>query len=156
MRAIAAFLFFLALPVSPAAGFRDVGEQPLIIGNPHMEEVRLPTGINRVDLNDDGEMDVVVVAHRGNFNAHGYTVYQFMISDQSGRYSHAQWLLVPFEKVDTTLIDHRTTIEGADCILQSVRLFRCQRRSKNASAGRSKNASAGGSDGGAFSFFFSH
>ncbi len=66
--------------------------------------VKLHYGLNRVDFNNDGEEDLVVIARRENFNAHGFDVVTFY-SNQP-RNQQGNLAIVPMfdkEKEDLTL-----------------------------------------------------
>jgi carbapenem resistance CarG-like protein len=85
-----------------------------------MSVVPLQNGPNDIDLDGDGRNDLVFVAWRENFNAHGSnyaTFYRSMPGD-------VKWELVPFlgEK-DTSFESFRST-QGADCVLRDLRVMR--------------------------------
>lgn len=78
--------------------------------------VALKNGMNRVDFTGDGHADLVVVAHRENFNAHGFEVVSFHVEDGD------TLLQVPLFDGD----DERqfaTVSGGADCTLHDLRLL---------------------------------
>lgn len=78
--------------------------------------VSLKNGMNRVDFTGDGRADLVVVAHRENFNAHGFEVVTFHVEDGD------TLLQVPLFDGD----DERqfaTISGGADCTLHDLRLL---------------------------------
>jgi len=83
--------------------------------------VKLEYGENRVDFNNDGVPDLVVVGHRENFNAHDYDVISFYANepgDESRRLA-----IVPMfdqDKESVTL----AAAGGADCRLHDFRLLR--------------------------------
>jgi len=83
--------------------------------------VKLHYGLNRVDFNNDGEEDLVVIARRENFNAHGFDVVTFY-SNQP-RNQQGNLAIVPMfdkEKEDLTL----EVSGGADCLLHDFRLLK--------------------------------
>lgn len=76
----------------------------------------LDNGLNRIDFTGDGRADLVVVAHRENFNAHGFEVVTFHVEDGD------TLLQVPLFDGD----DERqfaTISGGADCTLHDLRLL---------------------------------
>lgn len=78
--------------------------------------VALENGLNRIDFTGDGRADLVVVAHRENFNAHGFDVVSFHVEDGD------TLLQVPLFDGD----DERqfaTASGGADCTLHDLRLL---------------------------------
>lgn len=78
--------------------------------------VALENGLNRIDFTGDGRADLVVVAHRENFNAHGFEVVTFHVEDGD------TLLQVPLFDGD----DERqfaTVSGGADCTLHDLRLL---------------------------------
>ena len=87
------------------------------------DPVRLRSGPNAVDLDGDGRPDLVVKARRDNFNAHGFTHYAFYRHAPSG-----EWEVIPIlRSPDASLQVGIATVEGADCILQDVRLLHAKR-----------------------------
>lgn len=91
-----------------------------LIGLPALAQaaapVALENGLNRIDFTGDGRADLVVVAHRENFNAHGFDVVSFHVEDGD------TLLQVPLFDGD----DERqfTTVSGgADCSLHGLRLL---------------------------------
>jgi hypothetical protein len=86
--------------------------------------VKLEYGENRVDFNNDGVPDLVVVAHRENFNAHDYDVISFYANEPGGE--HRRLAIVPMfdqDKESVTL----AAAGGADCRLHDFRLLRPKR-----------------------------
>jgi hypothetical protein len=78
--------------------------------------VSLKNGMNRIDFTGDGRADEVIVAHRENFNAHGFEVVTFHVEDGD------TLLQVPLFDGD----DERqfaTISGGADCTLHDLRLL---------------------------------
>jgi hypothetical protein len=49
--------------------------------------VKLEYGENRVDFDNDGVQDLVVVGHRENFNAHDYDVISFYANEPGDQHS---------------------------------------------------------------------
>jgi hypothetical protein len=83
--------------------------------------VKLEYGENRIDFNNDGVPDLVVVGHRENFNAHDYDVISFYVNES--RDEHRRLAVVPMfdhDKESVTL----AAAGGADCRLHDFRLLR--------------------------------
>jgi len=83
--------------------------------------VKLHYGLNRVDFNNDGAEDLVVIARRENFNAHGFDVVTFYSNEPKAQ--PGSLAIIPrFAK------DHEDlTLEvsgGADCMLHDFRLLK--------------------------------
>jgi hypothetical protein len=86
--------------------------------------VKLEYGENRVDFNNDGVPDLVVVGHRENFNAHDYDVISFYANEP--RDEHRRLAIVPMfdqDKENVTL----AAAGGADCRLHDFRLLKPKR-----------------------------
>jgi hypothetical protein len=75
----------------------------------------LRNGLNRVDFTGDGKADLVVIAHRENFNAHGFDVVSFHANDGG-------LLQVPLFDGDDEA-QFATISGGADCVLHDLRLL---------------------------------
>jgi hypothetical protein len=83
--------------------------------------VKLEYGENRVDFNNDGVPDLVVIGHRENFNAHDYDVISFYANEPGDE--HRRLAIVPLfdqDKESVTL----AAAGGADCRLHDFRLLR--------------------------------
>ena len=83
--------------------------------------VKLEYGENRVDFNNDGVEDLVVVGHRENFNAHDYDVISFYANEPGDE--RRRLAIVPMfdqDKESVTL----AAGGGADCRLHDFRLLR--------------------------------
>lgn len=84
--------------------------------------VTLHNGINKVDFTNDGKDDLVVIAHRENFNAHDFDVVSFY-ADEPGPDKSKTLGMVSFftnDKEGFTV----TTSGGADCVLKDFRLLK--------------------------------
>lgn len=78
------------------------------------QPVPLHNGLNRVDFTGDGKPDLVTIARRENYNAHGFDVVTFQADDGG-------LLQVPlFDGDDET--QFATIRGGADCVLHDLRL----------------------------------
>ncbi len=96
-----------------------------------LKVLQLRNGPNELDLNGDGLKDLVFIARRENFNAHGFDIVTLYIYTKSMKYfknstsSAGEWHLVPFfnEKGVPDELSYTTT-EGADCCLSDIRILR--------------------------------
>jgi hypothetical protein len=86
--------------------------------------VKLEYGENRVDFNNDGVPDLVVVGHRENFNAHDYDVISFYANEPRKEHSHLA--IVPMFDQDKETVT-LAAAGGADCRLHDFRLLRPKR-----------------------------
>jgi hypothetical protein len=110
---LAGLTLLLAIPGANAASLLD-----------NYTVVKLEYGENRVDFNNDGVLDLVVVGHRENFNAHDYDVISFYAKEP--RDEHRRLAIVPIfdhDKESVTL----AVAGGADCKLHDFRLLRPKR-----------------------------
>jgi len=90
-----------------------------------MEVIRLVNGSNEIDLNGDGIMDTLFWAWRGNQNAHGYNLFTFYIHKPNEDRPDREWHLVPFnDEKGIPTKESVSTISGADCVLQDIRVLR--------------------------------
>ena len=86
--------------------------------------VKLGYGVNRVDFNNDGREDLVIVGRRGNFNAHSFDVVTFYSNDPQNEQGHLG--IIPMfdkEKEELTL----EVSGGADCLIHDFRLLKPKR-----------------------------
>jgi hypothetical protein len=83
--------------------------------------VKLEYGENRVDFNNDGVLDLVVLGHRENFNAHDYDVISFYANEP--RDAHWRLAIVPMFDQDKETVT-LAAAGGADCRLHDFRLLR--------------------------------
>jgi hypothetical protein len=89
--------------------------------------VVLGNGLNAADLLGDGTRAQVFVAHRSNYNAHSGTTATFYVFATSDLSDSRIWQIVPFfggPRDGTTGNESFRTAEGADCILDDMRLIR--------------------------------
>jgi hypothetical protein len=83
---------------------------------------------NVVDLLGSGSTGTIDVADRENYNAHGHHIAVFQV--RAPRYagdptSAVEWQVVPFFDSDTSTSEEIfRTVDGADCILRDLRIFR--------------------------------
>src|SRR5205807_9566944 len=116
----------VALGLRPGLGqSTDVAIQPsrAFAG---MEVLQLVNGSNSVDLDGNGQPDMVLVGWRENYNAHGsniFTFYMWYTDEAYERYPERRWYLVPFDDVKWGYYEQSerreqasfTTGQGADC-----------------------------------------
>lgn len=85
--------------------------------------VKLSYGTNQVDFNNDGKNDLVVLARRENFNAHGFDVVSFYSEQpQDGNKAKVLGIVSIFDKSNEKLTLNISG--GADCILNDFRLLK--------------------------------
>jgi hypothetical protein len=115
---------FFAVPVFVQSQSKSSDSLIQVLRN--WEVVTLMNGGNTLDINGDGNEDLIFRAWRGNYNAHGFSQFSFFIhsTDSTSDDSIPMWHLVPFQDKNQNYIDNLTTIEGADCILQDIRVLR--------------------------------
>jgi hypothetical protein len=96
----------------------------LSVNDPRLDSytvVKLHYGLNRVDFNNDGAEDLIVVARRENFNAHGFDVVTFYSNrPQTPQENLAIVPMFDKDKEDLTL----EVSGGADCLLHDFRLLK--------------------------------
>jgi len=86
--------------------------------------VKLRYGINRVDFNNDGVEDLVILAKRENFNAHGFDIISFY-ANESGSQEGLLGIVSIFDKKKENLT--LAVSGGADCLLHDFRLLKRKR-----------------------------
>ena len=88
--------------------------------------VKLSYGTNQVDFNNDKKKDLVVLARRENFNAHGFDVVSFYSEQpQDGNKAKTLGIVPIFDKGN-----EKSTFGvsgGADCVLNDFRLLKPKR-----------------------------
>jgi hypothetical protein len=84
---------------------------------------RLRNGMNAIDPTGTGTRGTVMVARRPNYNAHGYSLATFYAVGKDDASDHAVWQLIPF-MAGVPREEAAHTHEGADCIIQDVRVLR--------------------------------
>jgi hypothetical protein len=95
-----------------------------------MQVVHLKDGPNRLDFDGDGLPDLIFVARRENFNAHGFTLTTFYAKAKLGDDNGSRiWSVAPLFSKDDRERDNFATFEGADCILRDLVLLRASPRS---------------------------
>ena len=97
------------------------------------EVIELHNGLNRVDINGDGRLDLIVKSRRRNFNAHSYSAYSFFVQFRDKYYQNNDWFwaLVPVKVGKYSSHDFHTS-EGADCILSDIKVLRQPNAASNA------------------------
>lgn len=113
------YLVVLLLPTLPLAGAQTAAPPARDFRKSTIVEIR--NGPNQVDIDADGRTDLVVVAYRENYNAHGFDyVTLYRLTDEE-----PAWQLVPFyDKDDKPAMTSFSTNDGADCRLRDLRLVR--------------------------------
>lgn len=89
--------------------------------------VVLHNGPNTISLLGDSTPGLIFVSWRGNNNAHGYSVVEFSIRNQSDLGDSSIWQNVPFfggQYDGETGREIFRTSEGADCTLGDLRVIR--------------------------------
>ncbi len=88
--------------------------------------IQLRNGTNPTDLLGNGTESQVIVAWRGNYNAHGFSTATFLVHATSDLGdSTGIWQIVPFlggPNDGATGREQFTTMEGADCTLRDIRV----------------------------------
>lgn len=91
----------------------------------HVDAVALKNGLNYVDFTGDGVKDLIVVAHRSNFNAHAYDVVAFYTQaalDSDNNSLPVDWHIVPLKYGGQEHLNIQVS-GGADCVLHDFRLI---------------------------------
>jgi len=83
--------------------------------------ILLKNGPNELDIDGDGRQDLVFVAWRDNYNAHGYGLVTFY---RRGPSEELTWELVPFFDAKPQGEDSFHTVHGADCQLRGIAVAR--------------------------------
>jgi hypothetical protein len=96
-----------------------------------MTVVPLANGPNEVDLDGNGEKDLVFVGRYENYNAHSSSLFTFYMHYRDQYQPELRWNVVPFfDRKGGSRVDI-TTQEGADCILRDIRvLFSASEKNK--------------------------
>lgn len=89
------------------------------------EVIALRNGSNEIDINGDGLKDLIFIAWRENYNAHGFDMFTFYLQVTSDIRPKEKWYLVPF--FDEKGVPNKTSLTtamGADCVLSDIRVIR--------------------------------
>lgn len=92
-------------------------------GDPELKLLKLPNGVNRIDVDKDGQEDTVVVAHRDNWNAHGYLVTTIYMPAPKVEGASPGLHVVPIEITPSKYEINLKTAGGADYLLNDFRLL---------------------------------
>jgi hypothetical protein len=89
-----------------------------------LDATALKNGLNYVDFTGDGVKDLIVVAHRSNFNAHGYDAVSFYTQaalDSDNSFPE-DWHIIPLTYGGQ---EHLNVLVsgGANCVLHDFRLI---------------------------------
>jgi hypothetical protein len=87
-----------------------------------MRVVKLRNGLNAVDLDGDKHSDLVVMAHRENYNAHSYDLFTFYVDNPADR-DHPLNLVVFTDSSGVQNAESFGTSNGADCVVADLRLL---------------------------------
>jgi hypothetical protein len=95
----------------------------------------ISNGVNYIDLNGDGEKDVVVKGYRNNISAHTFSVISFYLSKKINNLER-----LDIKRLEVISIGHvpdkeeyqlfTFTHEGADCVLIDFRLVKIKNSKK--------------------------
>ena len=108
------FLWTLSLVALPIAGWCE----PAPSGTP----IKVPNGVSTPDFTADGRADLIVSAHRENFNAHSFEVVTFYVlvaADESGK---PLWNLISLKAGEKESLEVVVS-GGADCVIHDFRLL---------------------------------
>ncbi len=126
----AILIFFLTSFISGSvwAGERE-NKHP--IGDLILVDIKkIKNGINYIDLNGDGNKDMVVCGHRHNISAHSFQVCTIYIySPLKFDREILKWQIVTIKDREETYVI--TTNEGADCVLRDIRLVKLKDDNKD-------------------------
>ncbi|MGN6313637.1 MAG: carbapenem self-resistance protein CarG family protein [Rhodanobacteraceae bacterium] len=90
-----------------------------------MRVLHLKNGPNHLDFDGDGVPDLIFVARRENFNAHGFTLTTFYTDAKLDEDNDSRmWSVVPLFEKNGKENDSFSTFEGADCILRDMVILR--------------------------------
>ncbi|HTQ98713.1 MAG TPA: hypothetical protein VMH83_01935 [Candidatus Acidoferrum sp.] len=84
--------------------------------------VPLQNGPNEIDFTGDGNADLVVLATRDNYNAHGFDTVAFYAHAAIDKDDTSPWKVVPLFDGDKEK-DQVSVSGGADCLLHDFRLL---------------------------------
>jgi len=115
----------IGLTLSLAAGLWPVMAEGQAKPFTRMQVITLQNGPNQVDIDGDGQTDLIFIAWRENYNAHGFDMVTFYVLYKDAWQARQQWYLIPFfdEKGVPRETSYRTTM-GADCVLSDLRVLR--------------------------------
>lgn len=84
--------------------------------------VKLNYGANQVDFNNDGVNDLIVLAKRENFNAHGFDVVTFYFRPALD-WAKSRWDIIPIYGMGNEQLTLQPS-GGADCLLHDFRIMK--------------------------------
>lgn len=85
--------------------------------------VKLNYGVNRVDFNNDGSDDLIILANRENFNAHGFGVVSFYSEQPQDQDKQKKLGAVSIFEKDKEKFSLNVS-GGAGCLLNDFRLLK--------------------------------
>lgn len=118
MKALAMLLVGFGLPSRTLNASSELG--------PDLKMVTLHNGLNSLDVNSDGTADMVVVARRENYNAHGFGTTTIYIWVAASKDEDVSLQIVPLQPATSTEHDdvlNPRSAGGADALLTNFRLF---------------------------------
>ena len=93
----------------------------------------ISNGINYLDLDGDGEKDIIVKGYRNNISAHVFSVISFYSSrkaDNQGKSNIKRLDIISIGQLPNKEEYQLFTHEGADCILRDFRLVKIKNSKK--------------------------
>lgn len=113
----------LVILITAASGISAVPDQTKTFKG--FEVIGLRNGLNEIDINGDGLKDLIFIAWRENYTAHGSDIFNFYLQFKSEIRPTEKWYHVPFFN-DSGMPnrDYLGTEMGADCILSDLRVIR--------------------------------
>jgi hypothetical protein len=126
-------LLVFMLFILPKHGFSDEKEKIKALKQNITWSTVISNGLNYLDLDGDGEKDIIVKGYRNNISAHTFSVISFYSSRKMDNQKKSN-----IKRLDIISIGHVPdkeeyqlfTHEGADCILRDFRLVKIENNKK--------------------------
>jgi hypothetical protein len=122
-------LLVFILFILPIQGFgEEKGEKIKISKQNIVWSITIPNGLSYIDLNGDGEKDIIVKGYRSHISAHRFSVISFYLIKKIGNKKRLDIISIGQlpDKEEYQLFTH----EGADCILRDFRLVKIKNSEK--------------------------
>jgi hypothetical protein len=125
-------LLVFILFILPKHGFSEEKEKIKTLKQNITWSTAISNGLNYLDLDGDGEKDIIVKGYRSNISAHTFSVISFYLSrkiDNQEKSNIKRLDIISIESPDKEeyqLFTH----EGADCILRDFRLVKIKNSKK--------------------------
>jgi hypothetical protein len=123
-------LLIFTLFILPKHGFSNEKEKIKDLKQNITWSTDISNGINYLDLDGDGEKDVIVKGYRNNISAHTFSAISFYLSrkiDNQKKFRRLDIISIESpDKEEYQLFTH----EGADCILRDFRLVKIKSSKK--------------------------